>query len=369
VVTCIESGLDPAWDALVEAQGGDLAQTSLWAAARQRLGFRVFRMTVATPGQELLGGCQMYVKRIAPACFVALIPRGPMLFTPDVSAASAVLREIVACARRNGVRVLIVQPPEGALALDEAMTRLGFRAGVPSIAPDTTIHLDLTRSDEELLAAMSTMRRRNLRKALRSGLEVRLDDDVQLFHRLHAATAIRQGFVPTTSDSLRAQWDLLAPTANCAMFIARYQGIAAAGIWVTRFAGTVTNKLPGWDADSPAPPHAPDAVHWAAMQWARSKGDRIYDFGGFDRYCAECLAAGRPLPERFYQSPSFYKLSFGGTTSLFPRARFLLLPRPAHLAFGWVAQGLMSSSSVRYVAQYLRNGSLPSLRRRIGPHL
>jgi hypothetical protein len=216
---------------------------------------------------------------------------------------------------------------------------------------------------------MSTMRRRNLRKALRSGLEVRQDDDIELFHRLHAATAARQGFAPTTCDNLRAQWELLAPTANCAIFIARYQGIAAAGIWITRFAGTATFKLPGWDADSPAPPHAPDAVHWAAIQWARKKGDRIYDFGGFDRYCAQCLTAGRPLPDRFYHSPSFYKLSFGGTPLLFPCARFLLLPRLAHLAFGWVAQGVISSPSVRNLAQYLRNGSLPSRRGGVRQHL
>jgi len=36
-VTCVEASVDPAWDALVEATGGDLAQTTLWAASRQRL--------------------------------------------------------------------------------------------------------------------------------------------------------------------------------------------------------------------------------------------------------------------------------------------------------------------------------------------
>jgi Acetyltransferase (GNAT) domain len=208
---------------------------------------------------------------------------------------------------------------------------------------------------------MSALRRRNLRKALRSGLEVCQDDDIELFHRLHVATAQRQGFVPVTRENLRAQWDLLAPHANCTMFIARYHGVAAAGIWATRFAGTVTFKLAGWDASSPAPPHASDAVHWAAIQWARNNGDRTYDLGGFDRRSAECLVSRRPMPDGFHRSPSFYKLSLGGMVVLFPRARFLLLPKLVDFALGKAAQRLFASSGVHRLAQHLRNGRFPGL--------
>jgi lipid II:glycine glycyltransferase (peptidoglycan interpeptide bridge formation enzyme) len=360
-VTCVEASVDPAWDALVEATGGDLAQTTLWAASRQRLGFRAYRITITTAAQELLGGCLMYVKRVAPAWWVASIPRGPLVFTPECSAASAVMREIVASARRGGVRVLVIQLPEAAPALEKVTMTLGFRPGVPSVAPEATIRLDLRRSDEQLLGAMTQMRRRNLRKALRAGLEVCQDNDIELFHRLYAATAKRQGFVPISRENLRAQWDLLAPHANCTMFIARYHGVPAAGIWATRFAGTVTFKLAGWDASSPAPPHASDAVHWAAIQWARTNGDRTYDLGGFDRRSAECLASSRPMPDGFHRSPSFYKLSFGGTAVLFPRARFLLLPKLVDLALGKAAQCLFASSGGRRLAQHLRNGRFPGL--------
>ncbi len=360
-VTCVEASVDPAWDALVEATGGDLAQTTLWAASRQRLGFRAYRITITTAAQELLGGCLMYVKRVAPAWWVASIPRGPLVFTPECSAASAVMREIVASARRGGVRVLVIQLPEAAPALEEATMTLGFRPDVPSVAPEATIRLDLRRSDEQLLGSMTQMRRRNLRKALRAGLEVCQDNDIELFHRLYAATAKRQGFVPISRENLRAQWDLLAPHANCTMFIARYRGVPAAGIWATRFAGTVTFKLAGWDASSPAPPHASDAVHWAAIQWARTNGDRTYDLGGFDRRSAECLASCRPMPDGFHHSPSFYKLSFGGTAVLFPRARFLLLPKLVDLVLGKAAQRLFASSGARRLAQHLRNGRFPGL--------
>jgi lipid II:glycine glycyltransferase (peptidoglycan interpeptide bridge formation enzyme) len=361
-VTCVEASADPAWDALIEATpGGDLVQTTRWAVSRQRLGFRAYRIAVATAGQELLGGCLMYSKRVAPGWWVGSIPRGPLLFTPGSGAASAVLGAILVSARRRGVRVLVIQPPEAAPALEEATSSAGFRPGVPGIAPEATMRLDLSRSDEQLISSMSAMRRRNLRKALRSGLEVCQDDDIELFHRLHVATAQRQGFVPATRENLRAQWDLLASHANCTMFIARYRGVAAAGIWATRFAGTVTFKLAGWDASSPAPPHASDAVHWAAIQWARTNGDRTYDLGGFDRRSAECLVSRRPVPDDFHRSPSFYKLGFGGTAVLLPRARFLLSPKLVDLTLGRAAQRLFVSAQVRRLAQRLRNGWLPGL--------
>ena len=359
--TCVEASVDPAWDALVEATpGGDLVQTTLWAVSRQRLGIRACRITVATAGPELLGGCLMYSKRVVPGWWVGSIPRGPLLFASR--AASAVVRETVASARRDGVRILVIQPPEGSSALEEASTEVGFRTGIPSPAPEAMIRLDLRRSNEELLGSMSASRRRQLRKALGAGFNVCQEDDIELFHRLHVATAKRQGFVPTSRENLRAQWDLLAPHANCTMFIARYRGVAAAGIWVTRFAGTVTYKLAGWDANSPAPPHANDALHWAAIQWARANGDRTYDFGVIDRRSAECLVNCRPVPDGFHRSWSFYKLGFGGAAVLLPRARFLLSPKLVDFALGRAAQRLFATAGVRRLTQYFRNGWFPGLR-------
>jgi lipid II:glycine glycyltransferase (peptidoglycan interpeptide bridge formation enzyme) len=361
VVTCVKASVDPTWDALVEATAGDLAQTTLWAASRQQLGLHAYRIMITTSEQEPLGGCLMYAKRVAPACSVAWIPRGPLLFRRDSSVAFAVVRTILALAQRGGIRALVIQPPEGASALEEATMTAGFRPGVPSVAPEATIRLDLSHDNDQLLKSMNEMRRRNLRKALRAGLTVYQDDDVELFHRLHVATAKRQGFIPVTHENLRAQWDLLAPRTNCAMFIARHQGEAAAGIWLTRFAGTVSVKLVGWDVSTPAPPHVSDALQWAAIQWARTNGDRTYDLGGFDRRSAECLINSQPMPHDFHGSASFYKLSFGGTAVLFPRARFLLLPKLIDFALGRAAQRLFASPVVRQVAQHLRSGRLPRL--------
>ena len=221
-----------------------------------------------------------------------------------------------------GAHMLVVQPPLDGQACEQALAARGFELGCPPVAPEATIRMDLTRTDDQLIAGMSEMRRRNIRKTLRGNLTVEQEDDVEVFQRLHSATAARQGFVPIDVGTLQAQWKVLAPAGYCAMFIARHAGTPVAGLWLTSFAGVVTFKLAGWDAAADGGRNANEALHWAAMRWARATGARAYDFGGFDRRATELIAAGQPLPAEFTKTPAYFKLGFGGTPILLPKARW-----------------------------------------------
>jgi len=190
---------------------------------------------------------------------------------------------------------------------------------------------------------------------LRAGYAVGEEHDPELFHRLHTATAARQAFDAVTPGNIKAQWDCLASTGNCAMFVARRDGVAAGGIWLTSFAGTVTYKLAGWDASVKAP-NANELLHWTAMQWARARGAHTYDLGGIDRTNAERLIAGLPPAEGFERTPSFFKQRFGGAPVLLPRARFVFTNGVLNAAGGWAAQRALSSDMLHRLANRLRNG-------------
>ncbi len=357
IATAIVAGGDPAWDALVEGTpGGDLAQTTLWAASRRQLGFRCHRIAVTLSDQKLIGGCMLYSKRVAPGVWLGSIPRGPLVFVDSPYAPSTTVREVTAFARRHGITLLVIQPPGGGSNIEAALVSAGFRLGVHSIAPEATLSLDLRLKDEELLAAMSSKRRQIIRKALRAQFEVREEQDIELFHHLHTLTAKRQGFVPVELRNLRAQWETLAPSGNCIVLIARYGGSPIAGLWLTRFAGTLTEKLAGWDAAS-APANANEALHWAAIQWARRSGAHTYDWGGFDRRSAEMMIGNMPLGDGFQQTPSYFKLSFGGSLILLPRARFKFTNRLVDTAIGPVAHRVLTSPMARKLASRFRNGS------------
>jgi Acetyltransferase (GNAT) domain len=221
------------------------------------------------------------------------------------AAARGVAEEVLSRACDAGVRLLIVQPPEGGQAVERALDERRFETGGTSVAPDATLRLDVRRSDEELLELMSRMRRRSLVRPAPEHFSVGEEADPELFHRLHRATAARLGFTPIDLRALLAQWEELRPR-RCAIIVARHRGLPVCALWVTAYAGTVTAKLGGWDRGaerSGAPSNANAAVHWEAVRWARASGAHTFDFGGIDRAAAEALVAGERPPPGFAAGP------------------------------------------------------------------
>ena len=345
---------DPAWDRFLERSPiGDLVQTTAWATTKRAVGLHTSLTTAHGPDGEIVGGGLIIIKEILTGFRLGYVPRGPVL-DANADVAEQVVDELIAAARANGVQMLIIQPPLGGESCEAALAARGFELGCPGVAPEATIRLDLTRTDDQLLAAMTEMRRRNVRKTMRSQLVVEQDDDVVLFQRLHSATAARQRFVPLDVATLRAQWDVLAPAGHCAMFIARSEGKPVAGVWLTSIGGVVTFKLAGWDASIDGVRNANEALHWTAMRWARSTGAHAYDLGGFDRRASELIAAGQPLPPEFTKTPAFFKLGFGGTPILLPKARWSFIGS-GHRFLHAPARWMFTTKWARGIANRLRS--------------
>jgi hypothetical protein len=89
---------------------------------------------VVGKGEGLLQG-RLRDGGVLPGIRIGAVPRGPLLFDDRPGAAEQVVRETLATARRLGIRLLVVQPPEGSAALDEALGAAGFRVGAPAVAP------------------------------------------------------------------------------------------------------------------------------------------------------------------------------------------------------------------------------------------
>jgi hypothetical protein len=187
---------------------------------------------------------------------------------------------------------------------------------------------------------------------LNSDLAVEQDGDIEVFQRLHRATAVRQGFTPFDIPTIRAQWDILAPARLCALFIARHAGRPVAGLFVTSFGGIVTCKLSGWDV-AEGSRSANDALHWAAARWARTTGARAFDLGGFDRRAATLLLANEALPEGFEKTAGFFKLNFGGSVLVLPQARWSVIGKARSLLQA-PTRWLLTTRWVVRVAQRVR---------------
>ena len=358
-VTSAPVSADASWDRFLAAHpAGDVVQSAAWGRTKVSIGQRA-RLTVArrTDG-SLVGGAMVVMSRLGAGMHVGYVARGPIVEVgvQDADAVfGAIVSQLMGDAHEQQCRLLVVQP-SAEVPDDGCLERLGFRLGAPQVSPDATIRLDLVRSDEELLAAMSPMRRRNVRKALRSPVVVEASDDVELFHRLHRASAARQGFEPRSLEYLRSQWTVLRPAGIVSILLARVAGAPVAGLWITTFAGTATYRLPGWDASAGGTANVNEALHWAVVQRSRAAGCRTYDLGGFDRSMAERILAGGEPDDEFRRSAGYVMLGFDSAPVLLARARWIVPGRALRPFASPLLVRALQSDRGRRLANRFRNG-------------
>lgn len=350
----VVSETNAAWDSFLAQHGGDVVQTSMWGASKKAMGQDVVLVTRNEHG-AIKTGALMVVRRVGPGIRVGYVARGPVADVHSRVDWQEFLTKLIDRAKTHRCLGLVVQPQAQNDHLDDELASSGFLDSPMGVAPDATIAVDVRRGDDELLASMSRMRRRNVRKALGQPIAIEPSSDIALFHRLHIATATRQNFAALSRDYFQAQWDALAPNGAVRMIVASSDGVPLAALWLSNFAGTVTFRAAGWDWQASASLKVNEALHWKAMLWARSHGAHTYDFGGFDRPAAEAIASGEPMPTAFDRTHSHFKLGFGGTPRLLPRPKIVPLRIAANPLSRAVLPRLLGSPVTRRAAQRLRS--------------
>jgi lipid II:glycine glycyltransferase (peptidoglycan interpeptide bridge formation enzyme) len=310
---------DEAWDDfLITAPGGHHAQSSGWAFVKAIMGCRPVRVLARRNG-EIVAGAQMLVKRVGPSAAVGYVPKGPAAREGESEAAGLVLKELKRAARQERVRLLLVQPSNRDTALAERLPSLGFAPSPFELSPTATCVIDLSRSEEELLAAMKQRKRYNLRLAQRRGVTVRAGDerDLDRFYRLHIATAQRQNFVVYPEHYVRRLWNAFARRGCARLMLAEHQGETVSGVLAIAFNDTVVYKVGGWSGVA-AEVCPNELMHWSTMTWAKAAGYRWYDFDGIKSEGARAILRGEPLPDELKRSVTSFKLGFGSQPLLLP---------------------------------------------------
>ncbi|HWR47364.1 MAG TPA: hypothetical protein VN327_07100, partial [Pseudonocardiaceae bacterium] len=141
-----------AWDLLVDrTPGTDVTQLSVWAGLRGRVGFTPLYLLAYRAG-ELVGGAQILTRRVPALGPVGYLSYGPLV-TTDAPARDDIRRALVdalvALGQRR-LRILFIQPPEGAQDTSDELLRRGFRPSSAGIAPQGSIRIDLTADLAEI---------------------------------------------------------------------------------------------------------------------------------------------------------------------------------------------------------------------------
>ena len=310
---------------------GHFAQSHLWG--RQKSAWEFKAACVRGTDGKIKGSMAFLIRR-APlfGCSMMYSCRGPVCDTDDEETFSRLIAAAKILAKRCKAYVIKTDPdvPVGNTGFIAMLERHGFECvsrgkNFEGAQPKFVFRLNLEDRDaSEILLSFSQKTRYNLRKAQRSGVEIRLGgtEDVDDFERLMLITGKRDGFTVRGADYFRSMLDIFGENAR--LYMAYYEGIPIAGAVAVAFGDKVW-YLYGASSDEHRDKMPNYLLQWSMICWALERGSRIYDFRGV----SGDLSEDNPLYGLYR-----FKKGFGGEFTEFVGEYDLVLDRCMNFCVG-----------------------------------
>jgi len=145
-----------------------------------------------------------------------------------------------------------------------------------------TILIDLTKTNEKLLAEMHPKTRYNIRLAIKKGVKIEEKHDtgtLEIFLRLQQETASRQKFYIHSDNYYKTLWKILAPKGMAHFLIASYDGEPIV-IWFLINFKSVLYYPYGGSSLKYKNMMASNLVGWEAIQLGKRFGCNLFDMWG-----------------------------------------------------------------------------------------
>ncbi|MBI5654119.1 peptidoglycan bridge formation glycyltransferase FemA/FemB family protein [Candidatus Uhrbacteria bacterium] len=296
----------PEWDDWQSAQTyAQFLQSWAWGEFRESRGSKVRRYALRDGAGEWLAALQLEYRKKKFGLGYWYAPRGPV-FSSKINPEKRPDLMLSLCEGLLMVKDLKKQAlfwrfePVSELSNPEGLVPLSFRRSKAG-DPTSTIILDLDKSEDNLLKDMHEKTRYNIRLAAKRGVTVRLAKDardVEAFLDLAEETSRRDGFVQYPRQHLKDTYSVMHANGQAEIRLAELQGKVLCANMELSFGDTVT-YLHGASSSENRNVMAPFALHWVAIQEARRRGFKLYDFWG-----------ANPLSKAMY----YYKPSWDGVT-------------------------------------------------------
>lgn len=167
-----------------------------------------------------------------------------------------------------------------ALGWKEIPTEGGFSAGQPKFNFQVPL---AGRDEDDVLAGMNQLWRRNIKKAAKAGVEVTTGTraDLPAFHRVYAETADRDHFTPRPLSYFERMWDALTAEEpdRLVLYLAHHEGDLVAATTMVRVGGHAWYSY-GASTTAKRDVRGSNAIQWQMMRDALAAGATTYDMRG-----------------------------------------------------------------------------------------
>ncbi len=276
-----------------------ILQTEEWGEFKRRsTGWIPEKIILRDQRNSVVGGALILTRRIGPLA-VMYVPKGPMLDYNDPLLLDQMLEKLEKLAQRNRAIWIKIDPdvvaatgvpgePDaserpGGQNVIAILKRRGWRCSDSQVQFRNTITVDLTRSEDEMLAAMGQGKRRKVRYGPNHGVTVRSGtlDDLPLLYKLYVETGQRDGFITRPYEYYADEWGNMMKAGLAHPLIAEVNGVAVAHVILFHFGRKCWYFYGASTSDNELRKLMPtDLLQWEAMRWAKAQGYAVYDMWG-----------------------------------------------------------------------------------------
>jgi len=259
-------------------------QSWAWGEFRQKTGVLVERVGIFD-GNKLKQGCQLTIHPIPKTAYtVGYFPKGIL---PD----EAQLEVLQTLGKRHNCILVKLEPNVAACVVPERqdahgtirkwLLDHGCKDG-RSLFTKYTFQVDLSKSEEELLAGMKSKTRYNIGVAGRNGVVVTEDNRVEAFEiylQLMQETTQRQGFYAHTLDYHRKMWKEMHKAGIARLLTASWKNEILV-TWVVFVFNDVMYYPYGASSSEHRDVMASNLMMWEAMRYGKKLGCKLFDMWG-----------------------------------------------------------------------------------------
>ena len=273
-------------DFVINHPNGSITQSVLWHGVK--LNWLPEIAVVRNSTGKIIAGVSLLARKI-PGLGTSMLyaPRGPVCDYDDKDALEALQQGINLAAKKHKAHLCKVDPDVLISDVDFAniIQTMGYKqlaggTGFETIQARFNYRLYLNgRSEDELFANLTQQNRRNVRIAIKNGVQVRimgaeaLDDFMQLM----VVTGQRDGFSVRPKAYFARMLEALGE--HCRLYMAYYNDKAVSGAITTNYAGK-TCYIYGASDNEHRNVMPNNLVQWEMIRWAAETGCTVYDFQG-----------------------------------------------------------------------------------------
>lgn len=293
-------------------------QTYEWGQVKAKYGWEPIYLTWTEDGKwkvesnfdslstfhpPIVATCLVLKRTILRNAFAARIsilyaPKGPLLDWSNESLRKRVFNDLQSFAKRQGAIFLKIDPDiilgrgvelgSSDQVIPSEMKRRGWVESKEQIQFKNTVIVDLSESEEIMLARMKQKARYNIRLAEKKGVSIREGklEDLENLYRMYAETSVRDGFVIRDENYYMTVWKIFMQSPISSLqspiaipLIAEYNNEPIAAIFLFMFAGRAYYVY-GMSRNVHREKMPTYLLQWEAMKIAKAKGCLTYDLWG-----------------------------------------------------------------------------------------